>query len=312
MLHHISDEMVERAADARQAQDVVEEAFRAFGRGQAAMQQRERIEAEGVKLSTLGAVVPHLGIAGAKVYTTIAGRFSFVILLFSCLDGRPLATMDAAALTRRRTAASSVLMARRMARPDAGRLGVFGLGAQGGEHVRQFAGAYLLRSVLVSDPGVPDAVLDGLSKEVGLPVERADADAIVRSSDIVVTASRSAAALFRGADVAPGTFIAAVGSSLPHTRELDDATLARAEVIAVEWRRQSLEEAGDLRLADPTLDLAARTREFAEVLAEPGSLRGGAPRGLFIYKAVGVGLQDIALAGHVYRQVAQGQGWDLP
>lgn len=131
MLHHISDEMVERAADARQAQDVVEEAFRAFGRGQAAMQQRERIEAEGVKLSTLGAVVPHLGIAGAKVYTTIAGRFSFVILLFSCLDGRPLATMDAAALTRRRTAASSVLMARRMARPDAGRLGVFGLGAQG-------------------------------------------------------------------------------------------------------------------------------------------------------------------------------------
>lgn len=128
----------------------------------------------------------------------------------------------------------------------------------------------------------------------------------------MVTASRSAAALFRGADVAPGTFIAAVGSSLPHTRELDDATLARAEVIAVEWRRQSLEEAGDLRLADPTLDLAARTREFAEVLAEPGSLRGGAPRGLFIYKAVGVGLQDIALAGHVYRQVAQGQGWDLP
>lgn len=275
------------------------------------MQQRERIEAEGVKLSTLGAVVPHLGIAGAKVYTTIAGRFSFVILLFSCLDGRPLATMDAAALTRRRTAASSVLMARRMARPDAGRLGVFGLGAQGRARPPVCRGL----PVAVGPgqrSGVPDAVLDGLSKEVGLPVERADADAIVRSSDIVVTASRSAAALFRGADVAPGTFIAAVGSSLPHTRELDDATLARAEVIAVEWRRQSLEEAGDLRLADPTLDLAARTREFAEVLAEPGSLRGGAPRGLFIYKAVGVGLQDIALAGHVYRQVAQGQGWDLP
>lgn len=311
MLHHISDEMVERAADARQAQDVVEEAFRAFGRGQAAMQQRERIEAEGVKLSTLGAVVPHLGIAGAKVYTTIAGRFSFVILLFSCLDGRPLATMDAAALTRRRTAASSVLMARRMARPDAGRLGCSALARKGRARPPVCRGL----PVAVGPgqrSGVPDAVLDGLSKEVGLPVERADADAIVRSSDIVVTASRSAAALFRGADVAPGTFIAAVGSSLPHTRELDDATLARAEVIAVEWRRQSLEEAGDLRLADPTLDLAARTREFAEVLAEPGSLRGGAPRGLFIYKAVGVGLQDIALAGHVYRQVAQGQGWDLP
>ena len=57
---------------------VLRQGFIDFARGEAAMQPRLRTDSGPVKLSTLGAVLPRQGYAGAKVYTTIAGRFSFV------------------------------------------------------------------------------------------------------------------------------------------------------------------------------------------------------------------------------------------
>ena len=105
---HVTDAMIDRHVTAADAQAAMLEAFRSFGRGDAAMQERIRTEAGGVKLSTLGAVIPDQHVAGAKVYTTIAGQFSFVILLFSTVDGRPLASFDAGAITRLRTAACTV------------------------------------------------------------------------------------------------------------------------------------------------------------------------------------------------------------
>ncbi|MCP2899122.1 hypothetical protein NK904_23810, partial [Salmonella enterica subsp. enterica serovar Typhimurium] len=81
-MQHITDEMVDRHVAPEDVQRIMLEAFRSFGQGNAAMQQRIRTEAGGVKLSTLGAVIPEQGVAGAKVYMTIEGQFSFVILLF--------------------------------------------------------------------------------------------------------------------------------------------------------------------------------------------------------------------------------------
>src|SRR3546814_1420910 len=57
--------------------------------------------------------------AGAKIYTTTnRGRFGFVVLLFELENGRPLAVMEGAELTRVRTAATSVVAARHQARSD--------------------------------------------------------------------------------------------------------------------------------------------------------------------------------------------------
>src|SRR5690606_14125505 len=97
--------MIDEVISPRQAQDVLRDAFSDYASGEAAMQSRIRTEAQSIKLSTLGAVIPQQGVVGAKVYTTIKGQFNFVILLFSSRNGKPLATLDAGALTRIRTAA---------------------------------------------------------------------------------------------------------------------------------------------------------------------------------------------------------------
>ncbi|ARP92092.1 ornithine cyclodeaminase [Bordetella genomosp. 9] len=307
---HISDEMVDAAVSASDAQNILLDAFRQFGQGQAAMQKRERTDSGGVKLSTLGAVIPGQDVVGAKVYTTIQGQFSFVILLFSARDGRPLATFDAAALTRRRTAACSVLAARALARPDAATLGLYGAGTQGAEHAAQMTAAFGLKQVLVHDPHAPRGYTDTLSARIGVPVVETDPQEIAAAADIVVTASRSTTPLFSGGALKNGAFVAAIGSSLPHTRELDDEALRRAARLVVEWKPQSLTEAGDIVLASGDALPPEKIVELAEVLSDK-VVRQHADQ-IFIYKSVGVGLEDIAVAGLAYRRIAESRGLPQP
>ncbi|MGO4762381.1 ornithine cyclodeaminase family protein [Cupriavidus sp. 2KB_3] len=302
---HITDERIDRHVTAQDAQQAMLAAFQSFGRGAAAMQERIRTEAGGVKLSTLGAVIPEQEVAGAKVYTTIAGQFSFVILLFSTVDGRPLASFDAGAITRLRTAACTVLAAQRLARPESATLALFGAGTQGVQHAAQLSAALPLRRVLVVDPYADAGLPDRLAAQCGIPVTFADPAVAAAQADIIVTASRSTTPLFSGELIQPGTFIAAIGSSLPHTRELDDTALARAATVVVEWRPQSLREAGDLVLADKAVLPDSKIVELADVLLGKPVRRHADD--IVIYKSVGVGLEDIALAGMAYRRITEAE-----
>ena len=306
-MRHITDDQVSRLVSAADAQDVLLDAFRSFGRGTAAVQERVRTQAGEVKLSTLGAVLPEQGVVGAKVYTTIAGQFRFVILLFSAADGAPLATLEAGAVTRLRTAATTVLAARSLARPDSKALALFGAGQQGREHAAQLCAAFPIERILLVDPYADAATAQALSQQCGVPVLEAAPHEAVSSADMVVTASRSATPLFSGDLIRPGTFVAAIGSSLPHTRELDDVALRRASMVVVDWRQQAMQEAGDLVLADHACLPSDKVVELAQVVLGAKTRRG--PDDIVIYKSVGIGLQDIALAGLAWsRLIATSHG----
>ena len=304
-MQHITDDMIDAAVSPQDAQQVLLDAFRSFGHGQAAMQERIRTEAQGVKLSTLGAVIPDQKVAGAKVYTTIQGQFTFVIVLFSTEDGRALASFDAGAITRLRTAACSLIAARHLARPGARQMALFGAGVQGRAHAIQMAQAFDLEEIRVCDPYALPGLAADLQRQCGTPVRLCNAAETLAGADIVVTASRSTTPLFSGDELKPGCFVAAIGSSLPHTRELDDRALERASRIAVEWLPQTLREAGDLVLARPGL-------VSPEKLVELGALVTGAAPGrqnddeITLYKSVGVGLEDVALAGLAWQRVQAG------
>lgn len=300
---HITDDMVSEAVSIAEAQVTMADAFASFGNGRASMQERIRTEAGGVKLSTLGAVIPEQGFVGAKVYTTIAGQFSFVIMLFSTDDGRPLASLEANAITRLRTPACSVLAARHLARADSRRLAVFGTGIQGRAHAVQLASAFPLDEILVVSTQPKPETADAIAHETGVRTRFVTAEEAVSAADIIVTASRSKVALFDGTWLRSGSFVAAVGSSLPTTRELDDVALAKASLVAVEWRAQSLREAGDIVLADPAALPADKIAELGEIITGARAGRTN-PSEITLYKSVGVGLEDIALAGLAYRKIA--------
>ncbi len=121
-----------------------------------------------------------------------------------------------------------------------------------------------------------------LAGELGCPVRAAGARDALSGAHLVVTATRAAAPLFPGHWVAPGAYVAAVGSSRPDTRELDDELLSRLRAVVVEWRRQALREAGDSPVRQGPDDIVA-------------------------FNSVGVGLEDVAVAGLAWQR-ATGQG----
>jgi ornithine cyclodeaminase len=297
---HITDAMIDAVLAPERAQEALLKAFRSLGEGRAAMQERIRTEAGGIKISTMAAVLPEQGVAGAKVYTTLNGEFNFVILLFSAADGRPLASLDAQALTRLRTAACSVIASRYLARADSRRLALFGAGVQGRAHALQMAQAHALLEIRVCDPHAPSGAASDLQVQCGVPVRLCGAQEALEGADIIVTASRATRPLFSGDLLPAGCFVAAIGSSLPHTRELDDTALARAAVVAVEWERQVLREAGDLVQAAPGTGIGNKLVELADLVTgrKPGR---SADEEITIYKSVGVAIEDVALAGLVWQ-----------
>jgi ornithine cyclodeaminase len=269
---HITDTLIDRHVTAADAQAAMLDAFRSFGRGQAAMQERIRTEAGGVKLSTLGAVIPDQQVAGAKVYTTIAGQFSFVILLFSTVDGRPLASFDAGAITRLRTAACTVLAAKRLARPDAQTLALFGAGTQGVQHALQLSAALPLQRILICDPYADAEAATRLSAQCGVSVSFAQAEEAAAAA----TSSSRRRARPRRCSLAPSSSRARSSRrSVRACRTHASWTMwrCRASAVVVEWRPQSLREAGDLVLADKAVLPDEKIVELADVLLDTAPTR---------------------------------------
>lgn len=282
---HFTDADVARALEGADIGAALRSAFVDLAEGRAAQQPRVRIDAGGVKLSTLGAVLPGQGVAGAKVYTTIGGQFRFIVTLFSTESGELLATFDAGELTRRRTAAVSVLAASACTPKDVASIVVFGTGVQGRAHADAFAAEYPHAKVRV--------------------VGRHDDDrGLVERAQIVVTATRSTVPLFAGRRVRPGAFVAAVGSSRPDARELDDALLARARAVVVEWREQTVREAGDLVMLATDVREKLRIVDLGDVLAGKARARGSDDE-VVVFKSVGVGLEDVAVAGLAHRRLTR-------
>ncbi|MBB2930321.1 ornithine cyclodeaminase family protein [Paraburkholderia silvatlantica] len=312
---HLTDAQIDELINIDDAIPALERGFRGLASGDAAVQRRVRTEAGGVKLSTLGAVVPELGVAGAKVYSTLSGQFNFSIVLFSTVDGSLLATLEANSITRLRTAATTVVAVRALARKQATTAAIFGTGVQGRAHALALATHTDLRSFrIVGLEGTQElaAEVNAVGASRGVKSVVADPADAVPGADVVVTATRATGALFDGTTVTEGTLVAAIGSSLPHTRELDDALIARASRIVVELRDQAREEAGDLVLAKPGTFNWADTVELGDVLA--GRAKGRVrDDDVIVYKAVGIGLQDIVLAGiawekHVSRNTVRLRG----
>ena len=285
--------------DAAANQQLLAQAFKDAHQEQAAQLSRQRIEAQGVKLSALAAVIPNQGVAGAKVYTTIQGRFTFVIILFSTDTGAVLAVMDAEEITKKRTAACSVLMAQYFATPVPKKLALLGFGVQGQEHLLQFIQAYDFDEIHIVSSQIDKSRLKALQQQARAElVVMAEADLAVQHADIVVTASRATQPIVAGRWLKAGAFVAAIGSSLPTTRELDDEVIKKASTIIVESKQQAFQEAGDLVLS-AHLNPINKTQSVGEVLLN--GKEDFKAEGVVLYKAVGVALEDIALAGLAYK-----------
>lgn len=238
------------------------------------------------------------------VFPAAAPSVNGIIAVADGATGRPLATVDASAVTAARTAASSGLSVDLLARRDASSLAVIGAGVQGWSHLQAVLAVRPVDHLTVWNRTAERArafadragELPGL-RAVRLATSVADATG---QADIVCVCTNSPSALVDADDISPGTHVTAIGAFTPDTRELAANLIARADAVVVDDRTAAAHEAGDilLAIADGVITPAAVTADLAELVT--GTVRiDRQPGDVTIYKSVGTSAMDAVAVRHV-------------
>jgi len=295
MIHTYTDEDIARTVDWRNVLEDLPAAFESLRSGDAAIQARQRIDCGSWKLSGMGALWESRGVAAYKTYTSLNGQFDFLVNLFD-LARQQHHVMPAAEITRARTAAMTAWVARKVTRLGAKKMALFGLGIQGRTHLEALQETMGFSEIAVVDTADVSYACDALSLRYGITVRQVPPQEAVAGADLVVTVTRSKQPLFDGAWLQRGATICAVGTSLPGGTEIDQVSRARSDRVIVEWKPQSLIEAGEIviGLADKSLD-ASQISDLPELLGSQEPWRRS-PEEIILFKAVGVGLSDLVAA----------------
>jgi ornithine cyclodeaminase len=236
------------------------------------------------------------------------------VLLFEADHGRLLAILDATSVTAIRTAAVSALATRLLAREDADELAIIGAGTQGRMHLEAMTVVRPVKHVRVWSRTTEHArALAQVARErfdLRADVCSTPAQAVERAS-IVCTTTASATPVVEGEWLRPGTHVNAVGACIPTTRELDTEAVRRARLY-VDRRESALAEPGDILfpLKEGAIGKDHIVAEIGELLLPGGDrLRRGSEEEITIFKSLGLAVEDLAAAHHVYRKAsADGSG----
>jgi len=217
--------------------------------------------------------------------------------------GYPLLLSELTLTTALRTAATSALAARHMARPDSRTLALIGNGAQSEFQIIAFHHLLGIREVRLFDvdPRATDKLQRNLAT-LNLPqlkvVRCASTAEAVDGVDIVttVTADKRNATILTPEMIAPGMHLNAVGGDCPGKTELDRAILERPDTrVVVEFEPQSRIE-GEIQQLPPQFPVI----ELSKVLT--GSLPGRtSPEQVTIFDSVGFALEDFSALRYLLR-----------
>ena len=238
-----------------------------------------------------------------------------LILLYDAADGRPLAVMESAEITIKRTGSATAVAAKYLAKADARIATIVGAGIQGAIQLEALTRVRRLEKIFVCDrdASITEAFAKRIGEKLQLQVEaRADLATAARESDIVVTCTPSKRWILGREMSSPGAFVAGVGADSADKQELDPALLAAASVVTD--LTEQCAHVGDLHHA-----IAAGLMKASDVRGEIGGvIVGKVPsrrdaREIIIYDATGTALQDVAAAVLVYEKaVAAGRGTPFP
>jgi ornithine cyclodeaminase/alanine dehydrogenase-like protein (mu-crystallin family) len=225
-------------------------------------------------------------------------RVHATYLLLEPKTGRPKLMVSANYLTDLRTAATSAVATRFLARDNVRVLGIFGTGRQARAHVRVLPLVRRFDRVLVcgTSPNASRNFAQELSPEIRVPLRPADARTCAAESDVICACTSSPTPLFDGKWLRPGTHLNLVGAFQPHTREVDSASVRRSQVF-VETYDGVLAEAGDLLvpLQEGILSRERIAGDLHELVS--GKKKGRKDAGtITLFKSVGCALEDLVTA----------------
>lgn len=301
---------------------VLEQAFVTLAQGDAVQPLRWPLwlpDRSGLLGMMPGYVGDDIGMMGIKTVSVMPGNHGTeydshqgTVMLFEKEHGVLRAIVDASEITAIRTAAASGVATKLLARPDASDLAIVGSGVQARSHLQAMLAVRTIDRVRVYSPNPErrQAYAAWAKHELGVDVEvMPDVESAVRNAEIICTTTSAREPVLLGEWLALGTHINAVGSSVPHARELDTAAVVRSRLY-VDWRESTVNESGDylFPLQEGAIDESHIAGELGEVLL--GQVEGRqSPDEITLFKSLGLAIEDIAATHAVYtRAVAQNVG----
>ncbi|MEB3772247.1 MAG: hypothetical protein GSR82_01045, partial [Desulfurococcales archaeon] len=207
-------------------------------------------------------------------------------------------------LTAYRTAAGSMVSSRLLAPSDPRKLGVIGAGFQSTVHMEFFKELYpKIEEVTAYD--VSKARLNKFIVRTGKLFDKVVAAEnpckAVSDADIVLLATTAKEPAVNGSCLPEEVHVISIGVMGPEYRELDEETVRKANLIAVDSIEAVLTEVGDLSIPlKKGLISKDKIVEIGKLAAEKKGIERAGARGVTVFKSVGIAVQDTAISDLLY------------
>jgi ornithine cyclodeaminase/alanine dehydrogenase-like protein (mu-crystallin family) len=211
-------------------------------------------------------------------------------------------------LTCIRTGAATGVAVKYLARQNAHVHGVLGAGAQAKCQIQAVASVRHIDQVKIFAPNFQkaSAFANSIAQEFGVDARAvARAQDAVSGSEIVTAITTAREPVILGQWLKDGTHLTSAGANTPAKMELDPVCFSRGKVVS-DCQSLAMEEAGDLRAALRSGDINSEN-----LYAELGELINGTKEGrtneqeITLFKSMGLGLQDVAVAAFVFERAIQ-------
>jgi len=315
---YLSQEDVKKSLTVKDTVKAVEEGIRLLGEGKAIQPPKIYMEIDkyhGFIKPMIAFIDEPLSVSATKNFTFFPANREHgmptilaTIILNDPKTGVPFGIMDGTWITALRTAATTAVAAKYLAKSDSEVVGIFGAGIQGRSHLMALNELFKLKKVRIADKSRKYSVrfAEEMSEKLKLDIIPEDSnEQAVKGADIVITVTTANEPLIKKEWIEPGMFIAKVGSY----QELDFGIPKAVDKLVIDYweyvshRVPEITETGTKRE-----DVYA---EIAEIVS--GKKRGREnTREKILFLSIGMGVEDASVALLAYKRAkALGIGQNL-
>ena len=302
---HLTEDEVRDVLTMETAIEAVEAGLRKMALEEAFNVPRSRCQTDQVMLHVLPAAAKTLVVIGYKAYVTSRAGARFHVTIYDGKTGEMLSVMQADYLGQVRTGAASAVATKHLSRKDSTTVGVFGSGKQARTQLLGVSKVRKLSRAVVWSPSEErrTAFAREMSAACGVEVVPANnPEEAARGLDIVCTATSAREPVLFGEWVSPGQHLNVIGANYLAKAEIDVDVVRRANVVVIDSKDQGRLEAGDLVAAlDQGVIEWIDVAELGRVVAMRAAGRQS-PQDVTLFKSLGLGLEDIAVAIKVYQK----------
>ena len=302
----LAESDVVATVDLLDAIDAVEGALRSEARGDARNMEKTHVAwGDGHTLHAIGAVDEHDGIAATKTWAHTDGGATPIVVLWDASDGTLRAIVEAFALGQLRTGAMTGVATRWLAPEGAHTAALIGTGKQAMAQLAAVSAVRGLDRVLVHSPNADHrrSFVDEV-RSANWPFAVEDASSVAEATaeaDVITTATRARKPFLGATHVRTATLVNAIGAITPERAELTPDLVARCDLVVADSPDAAARLASELdgRLATSLSEIVASGTRHP-------------PRDVTLFKAMGIGLADLAIARlAVERSIRDGFGANI-